>query len=502
MQILVALALAFTWLLSGCDLRQDSPRSTSDNHAQQLLFTISGDHSSTQEAPVPEPELAVSFNPAIRDLAVGETAALMTPNDEQTIDLEITSRSLQKNGDVTLVGSTHHSTGEYRMVITSGPSGTFGRIRTPTTTYLITTTAGKTVLVDLQADGNEMVPKRPDDALIPPPERHRKQAVEDIPTTESAPTTAASPPDSDGRTTVDLMILYSPGMAAKHTDSLATRLNHLVAETNAAYEASEVAVHLRLVHSQEIDYPDDTTNYTALNTMTAGAEPFAAIESLRLLHGADLVTLLRPFSYADHGGCGIAWLLGYNGSFTGDASHAYSVVSEGSERVGSTTWYCSELTLAHELGHNLGSHHDRANASGAAPVYPYSYGYGIAGSFGTIMSYINPETDRFSNPDLTCLQHGDVSYSCGIDESAPDAANNALSLNNAASAIAGFRSARYLADINNDGLIDLADVFESLFIITEQEANDAGSRYQDINGDGRIGLEEAIYLLQLQHASQ
>jgi len=41
----------------------------------------------------------------------------------------------------------------------------------------------------------------------------------------------------------------------------------------------------------------------------------------------------------------------------------------------------------------MGSAHDRAHQT-TSPYFPYAYGYGIEGSFGTIMSYINPTVGK------------------------------------------------------------------------------------------------------------
>ena len=67
--------------------------------------------------------------------------------------------------------------------------------------------------------------------------------------------------------------------------------------------------------------------------------------------------------------------------------------------------YCESLSLAHELGHLLGAVHDKDNAPFTG-VFSYSYGKGIPGVFGTVMSYIQPRVALFSSPQLTCSPDG------------------------------------------------------------------------------------------------
>ena len=65
----------------------------------------------------------------------------------------------------------------------------------------------------------------------------------------------------------------------------------------------------------------------------------------------------------------------------------------------------ASLTLAHEIGHNLGLAHDRANA-GTAAVFPYAFGYRDPPYFRDLMSYACagtpcPTVPFFSNPAVS-----------------------------------------------------------------------------------------------------
>ncbi|MBM3396992.1 MAG: hypothetical protein FJY37_20630, partial [Betaproteobacteria bacterium] len=243
---------------------------------------------------------------------------------------------------------------------------------------------------------------------------------------------------------VDVLVVY-PASFATDKGSVAqaeAAIDHLVALTNQAYRDSGVAMQIRKVGTQQVTLADSVSNGSALDSLTNGTGAFSTIRAKREALGADLVTFVRPFWNQYHGSCGVAWIGGYNGSpMSGSSGYAYSVVSEGRDRANSG-WYCDVTSFAHELGHNQGLMHDRATVTrqgGGQGATPYAFGYGIDGSFGTVMSYIWPKIGKFSNPnDSTC----GGSQRCGVPISdAARSADNASALNFTRAAVAGFRTA-------------------------------------------------------------
>jgi hypothetical protein len=209
-------------------------------------------------------------------------------------------------------------------------------------------------------------------------------------------------------TTVDLLVLYTPGATQRYGASgVLTRIHHLVAVSNQAYADSGASLRLRLVHARQVNYSDSVDSSRALDDLTDGSlHPQAA--QLRDQYGADLTTLMRP--YARDGLCGIAWVGGYRrgGLSPGDADYAYSHV----------TIDCSDDTLPHELGHNMGLAHSRRQDPEGG-TFPHSVGHGVDRVFSTIMAYASAfgatPVSMFSNPDRTCR-----GLPCGVHRSDPD----------------------------------------------------------------------------------
>src|SRR6185437_11234503 len=389
---------------------------------------------------------------------------------------------LHDNGTWTWIGTVSTVHGDKSVVLTFGKGVVFGLVPQASGYPLrIVTRAGETQVIETSAAMSRSTQQlrlhsKPD-FFVPPPAAPANR-VSALSASSSVPVQAAA---SGGPVTIDIMVAYTSGFVSELGSQHAalTRIQNLVDITNQAYTASGVNQQIRLVHTVEVNYPDNTSNDTALDELT-GLDPnrnpvpipasLQGIASLRVQYGADLVALIRSYDNATQGNCGIGWLVGGNQTPikpSDDNIWGYNVVSDGS----SGGYYCLDTTFAHELGHNMGDAHDRAHATDedgnpVSGAYLYSYGYLGNGTngFSTIMSY-GTDTDTplsvFSNPNISICQN----TPCGVADSSSSSADNVHSMNNTAALIAQFeptmvgspvpRVGRVHDDVDGDGKSDL-----------------------------------------------
>jgi hypothetical protein len=262
-------------------------------------------------------------------------------------------------------------------------------------------------------------------------------------------------PQSDDGSLIDVLVVYTAAVANYFSNNLVNVMANIqlaIDETNQSYVNSGVAQRVRLVHAAQVNYTETGTPNTDLSRLQNPGDGYLdEVHSMRDTYGADLVSLW--VENLGSSACGIGYLMtAVSHSFE---SHAFTVVA----RNCATGYY----SFGHEMGHNMGAHHDRyvAPEDGA---FSYSHGYVYTpGRWRTVMAYNNQCGDQgYSCTRIPYWSNPNMSYQgfpTGISENAPDSANNRLSLNNTANTVANFRPSviqkRAVRDFNDDGKTDI-----------------------------------------------
>ncbi|MFP7722477.1 reprolysin-like metallopeptidase [Lysobacter sp. A3-1-A15] len=390
--------------------------------------------------------------------AIVEGRMGVTAPDGTPIALDYVRHVEHPDGNWSWIGRNADAPGQ-DAVVTFGPEAVFGSIpqggELPPLRLTMADGSGWVVSADprqLSLIRNEAThPTRPD-YLVPP-------KLSSAGTTAGGMTMAGAQAQSattSATTTVDVLVGYTQGFASARggTSAAVTRVHNLVDITNQAYVNSQVDARLRLVHSMQVTYPDTNDNGTALeeltgfqapSTRTTPAPAFNGLRAARDQYGADLVVLVRRFQTPENQGCGIAWLIGggRSGIEQRDEFFGYSVVGDGQdEGTDGKTYFCREETFAHEVGHNMGSQHDRETATDESDglkygVFDYSFGHktdAVAGNLYTVMAYGDSGQTSyrvFSNPSITYCG----GRACGV----ANQADNARSLRQVIPTLASFR---------------------------------------------------------------
>ncbi len=285
----------------------------------------------------------------------------------------------------------------------------------------------------------------------------------------------------DDGSVIDVLVVYTTlaRSAAGGTAAIEAEIDLAIANTNNAYTNSLIGTQLNLVYVEEIPYDEVGGYVDHLYRLTDPADGYMDnVHNLRDEYGADMVALL----VADGQYCGVAWLMqDLSPAFE---QYAFSV----------TTWYCAggNLTFAHELGHNQGSCHDRANCGQG--VFDYSYGYQAPGAqFRTVMAYNCPggcpRVQHFSNPDVSYL-----GLPTGVPIEEPNSAHNALSINQTAPTVANFRcNVDDRGDLDGDGSVGVKDLL--ILLGDWGPCGDCNDCLADLDGDCNVGVADLLILL-------
>ncbi len=272
--------------------------------------------------------------------------------------------------------------------------------------------------------------RQADQAAFPP-------EAEPIPVDLPAGDVAQPAGAADDGSTIDVLVVYTDD--ARQVVGGTAAMEALIAtaetETNEGYANSGITQRVNVVHTAEVSYDESGfdwgetlarfryhgSGYSDFDAVTAPGtglrDTYLADESVLIVEGAS------PY-------CGMAYLMeSLSPSFE---SSAFAVVA-----YNCATGYYS---FGHEMGHNMGAHHDRANASGTG-AFSYSYGYQAPDkAFRTVMAYNCsspgcPRVNHWSNPDVDYL-----GQPTGVVYTATNSADNRRTLNNTAYTVANFRA--------------------------------------------------------------
>lgn len=231
---------------------------------------------------------------------------------------------------------------------------------------------------------------------------------------------------------IDVMMLYTTTArdAAGGAAQIENQIAFAVGYTNLAYANSSVTHRLNLIYTGLASYnePAAGVDSNALLGDFAGTSDgvLDTIHGLRDSAQADLVSLI--YEVDDSSWCGWGQTQETANADTTD-HRAFTVVKRS----------CTGTTLsyAHEVGHNMGALHDRANAT--AGVHTYNFGHiqpvpslATTNPWRSVMSYNGPCKDSsatgscprvpwFSNPNVTRL--GDVT---GVPLTSTDPEHNVM----------------------------------------------------------------------------
>ncbi len=238
--------------------------------------------------------------------------------------------------------------------------------------------------------------------------------------------------------TIDVLVVYTPAArSATGNDAAALEASiaTAVTELNTVNTNSGVQHSYNLVHTEEVVFTESgsaSADLAALRSTNDGL--MDNIHQLRYAHRADLVALITSSAY-----CGIGYVQPSPSFFYSDIGFSISGFS----------CMATNLTFAHEIGHNMGLHHDWYVNSSSTPC-SHHHGYvnqnaqaSSTRRWRTVMAYNSNCSSVFgfncrrvpywSNPNNTMT--GDP---MGVPIGSSQASDNAFALNRASCMVAAF----------------------------------------------------------------
>lgn len=231
-----------------------------------------------------------------------------------------------------------------------------------------------------------------------------------------------SVPAADAGDIITIMVVYSAQSGSIIGTAAASFAQQAVDSVNRAWSNSGITPRLSLVYTYVSSYSESGDFNTDLNRLTSTSDGFLdEVHTLRNQYGADMVSMIIENGQY----CGLGWI-------GPSASYAFTTVNRGCA--------VSNLSFAHELGHNFGALHDVYVDPG---TYPYAYGHGYAvptERWRTVMAYNNACTAvGVSCTRLTYFSNPNVLYG-STPMGTPASADNTRVINNNAYVVANFKT--------------------------------------------------------------
>ncbi|MGB0386450.1 MAG: M12 family metallo-peptidase [Ardenticatenaceae bacterium] len=366
--------------------------------------------------------------------AVG-TELLLNAFEDTLFTTVLDQVKVNPSGSYTWIGHlAEHDHSQVTLVVRDGIM--VGKIALPTGIYEIQYVGGEVHRI-IEIDQSAF-PDDVEDVIL---------VDDEEPAVESRESSNLASVNDDG-SLIDVLVLYTPAAkagAGGTTKAIESTIELAVAETNQAYESSEVKQRLFIANMAEVEYDETGSSTTDLSRLRSSSDGFMDdIHALRNEYHADEVVLIT-----ENGGgfCGVAYLMtSINTSFH---SSAFSVVARGCAT--------GNYTFGHELGHNMGLNHDWYVNTRTSP-FPHSHGYvhdEISAPWRTVMAYNSLCRDQgfycnrlpyWSNPDVTrngapmgVASGTSTNCSARNTENPPCDADNAVTLDSTAATVAQFR---------------------------------------------------------------
>lgn len=194
-----------------------------------------------------------------------------------------------------------------------------------------------------------------------------------------------------GEVVIDLLSVYTP--AARDSLGGVSAIEAFILAgmdiANTAFENSEMGIRFNMTHMALVDYTE-VSSFFDLEWVRENEE----VAGLRDVHHADMVSLISDGNY-----CGRGFVQRSPGADFADSAFQISDVD----------CAVSNLTFAHEHGHNMGMEHNPGDFffDPSIASFEFAFGHSVSGSYRTIMSLSGECTSRcerrmfFSNPNVS-----------------------------------------------------------------------------------------------------